>query len=59
MPALHAANIGSGMLQSLGEGEVIGPLLMGLSKPAQIAPMGTTVRGLVNFALVAARQTTL
>jgi malate dehydrogenase (oxaloacetate-decarboxylating)(NADP+) len=59
MPALHAANIGSGMLQSLGEGEVIGPLLIGLSKPAQIAPMGTTVRGLVNFALVAARQTSL
>ncbi|WP_119418693.1 NADP-dependent malic enzyme [Desertibaculum subflavum] len=59
MPALHAANIGSGMLQSLGEGEVIGPLLMGLAKPVQIAPMGTTVRGLVNFALVAARQTTL
>jgi len=59
MPALHAANIGSGMLQSLGEGEVIGPLLMGMSKSVQIAPMGTTVRGLVNYALVAARQASM
>ncbi len=59
MPALHAANIGSGMLQSLGEGEVIGPLLMGMSRSVQIAPMGTTVRGLVNYALVAARQASM
>ena len=31
MPALHSANIASKLLQQLGGGMVIGPLLVGLS----------------------------
>ncbi len=37
MPAYHAASISTKMLQELGGGTVIGPLLVGLSKPVQIA----------------------
>ena len=43
MPALHSANIASKLLQQLGGGTVIGPLLVGLSKPVQIVPMNATV----------------
>jgi len=34
MPALHSANISAKLLQHLGGGTVIGPILMGLAKPA-------------------------
>jgi malate dehydrogenase (oxaloacetate-decarboxylating)(NADP+) len=36
MPALDPANISSKLLQELGGGTVIGPLLLGLDKPIQI-----------------------
>ena len=35
MPALHSANIASKLLQQLGGGTVIGPLLVGLSSPSR------------------------
>ena len=54
MPALHTANIGSKLLQELGAGTVIGPLLIGLDKPVQIAQMGATVSDIVNLAALAA-----
>ena len=54
MPALHTANIGSKLLQELGAGTVIGPLLIGLAKPVQIAQMGATVSDIVNLAALAA-----
>jgi len=56
MPALHSANISAKLLQELGGGTVIGPLLIGLSKPVQIASMGATVSDLVNLAALAAHQ---
>ncbi len=56
MPALHAANISSKLLQELGGGTVIGPLLTGLSKPAQIVEMGATVSDMVNIAALAAYE---
>ena len=34
MPALHSANISAKLMQQLGGGTVIGPILSGLSKPA-------------------------
>ncbi|MEG3617017.1 NADP-dependent malic enzyme [Magnetovibrio sp. PR-2] len=56
MPGLNAANISAGLVQQLGGGTVIGPLLLGISKPAQIAPMGATVSDLVNLAALAAHD---
>jgi malate dehydrogenase (oxaloacetate-decarboxylating)(NADP+) len=57
MPSLNAASTSSGLMQMLGGGYVIGPLLLGLNKPAQIAPMGATVSDLVNLAALAAHET--
>ncbi len=54
MPGLHAANISAKVLQKLGGGHVIGPLLIGMSKPAQIVPLGATVNDLVTVAALAA-----
>jgi malate dehydrogenase (oxaloacetate-decarboxylating)(NADP+) len=54
MPGLHSANISSQLLQKLGGGTVIGPLLIGMSKPAQIVPVGATVGEIVNMAALAA-----
>ncbi len=54
MPALHSANISAKLMQQLGGGTVIGPLLIGLSKPAQIVSMGATVNDTVTAAALAA-----
>ncbi|PCJ60769.1 MAG: NADP-dependent malic enzyme [Rhodospirillaceae bacterium] len=54
MPDLSSANIASKLVQELGGVTVIGPLLTGLSKPAQIAHMGATVSDIVNLAALAA-----
>jgi len=56
MPGLHAANIGAKLLQQLGRSTVIGPLLIGLGKPAQIAPLGTSLSELVNLAALTAHD---
>jgi len=56
MPALHSASISSGLLNVMGGGTVIGPILVGLSKPIQIVPMGSTVNDLVNAAAFAAHD---
>jgi malate dehydrogenase (oxaloacetate-decarboxylating)(NADP+) len=54
MPGLHAANIASKLVQELGGGTVIGPLLVGLEKPVQIVQLGATVSDLLNLAAFAA-----
>ena len=54
MPGINSANISSKVLQELGGGTVIGPLLIGMEKPAQIIPMGSTVSAIVNLAALAA-----
>jgi malate dehydrogenase (oxaloacetate-decarboxylating)(NADP+) len=56
MPALHTAHVASKLLHKLGGGTVIGPLLIGLEKPAQIVPMGATVSDLVTAAAFAAHD---
>jgi malate dehydrogenase (oxaloacetate-decarboxylating)(NADP+) len=56
MPALHSANISSKLLQELGRSQVIGPILVGLSKPVQIANMSASVSELVNLAALAAHE---
>ncbi len=56
MPSLHTANISSKLLQQLGGGMVIGPMLLGLDKPVQIVEMGATVSDIVNLAALAAHN---
>ncbi|MEE8516091.1 MAG: phosphate acyltransferase, partial [Alphaproteobacteria bacterium] len=56
MPALDPAKISSKLLQELGGGTVIGPLLIGLEKPAQIMQMGSTVTDIVNIAVLASHD---
>ncbi len=53
MPAFHSASISTRMLQELGGGTVIGPILVGLSKPVQIASLGASDSDLVNMAALA------
>ena len=53
MPALHTAHISSRLLQQLGGGTVIGPVLVGLSKPVQILPMNASVSDMLNLAALA------
>ena len=50
MPALHSANISSKLMQELGGGVVIGPILTGLAKPVQILPLGATVSDILKVA---------
>ena len=54
MPALHSAAISSKLLQQLGGGTVIGPVLCGLAHSAQIVQMGATVTEIVTAAALAA-----
>lgn len=54
MPNLDSAHISTKLLQELGGGISIGPILTGLSKPAQIAQIGTKVSDIMNFAAFAA-----
>lgn len=56
MPALHSANISSKLLQELGGGCLIGPMLIGFEKPVQIVPMSAPVSGILNIAALAAIQ---
>ena len=54
MPGFNSASIATKMLQTLGGSTVLGPLLVGLQKPVQIASMGATDMDLVNLAALAA-----
>ncbi|MGE4014175.1 MAG: phosphate acyltransferase, partial [Alphaproteobacteria bacterium] len=56
MPELHAANITAKLLQKLGGGIAIGPILNGLTKPVQVVQMGATVSDVVNLAALAAHE---
>jgi malate dehydrogenase (oxaloacetate-decarboxylating)(NADP+) len=53
MPSLDAANIAYTMTKALGEGLPIGPLLLGVDRPAYVATPSITARGLVNMAAIA------
>jgi malate dehydrogenase (oxaloacetate-decarboxylating)(NADP+) len=56
MPGLNAANIASQLLEEMGGGRRVGPLLMGLDRPAQIVDLGATVADMVNIAALAAHE---
>jgi malate dehydrogenase (oxaloacetate-decarboxylating)(NADP+) len=53
MPNIDAANISVDLLKALGDGQPIGPMLLGLNQPAHIVAQSVTVRGLVNMSAVA------
>lgn len=48
-PSLAAGNIAYKLLQEFGAAEALGPLLLGLNKPAHILQMGCSVREIVNM----------
>jgi malate dehydrogenase (oxaloacetate-decarboxylating)(NADP+) len=52
-PNLEAGNIAYKLLQRIGGAEMIGPLLMGLSKPVHVLQRGSEVADIVNVAAVA------
>jgi len=54
MPALHSANISAKLLEKVGGNTLIGPLTLGLEKPAQIVSMGATMNDIVTAAALAA-----
>jgi malate dehydrogenase (oxaloacetate-decarboxylating)(NADP+) len=56
MPAIHSASISTKLVQALGEATVIGPVLQGLCKPVQIAPLSASVSRILNMAIVAAYE---
>ena len=54
MPGLQSANISAKLLRALGGESVLGPFLIGMSLPVQIAPMTATASDLVTLAVLAA-----
>jgi malate dehydrogenase (oxaloacetate-decarboxylating)(NADP+) len=54
MPAIHSASISTRLLQQMGHASVMGPMLVGLEKPVQIAPLGARMSEIYNAAMVAA-----
>ncbi len=54
MPGLQSANISAKLLRELGGDDMIGPMLVGLEKPVQIAPMTSSAGELVTLAVLAA-----
>lgn len=59
MPALHTANVSSKLLQELGGGTLIGPILCGLSKPVQITIMSAKETDVLNLAAIGAHRISL
>jgi malate dehydrogenase (oxaloacetate-decarboxylating)(NADP+) len=53
MPTLEAANIAFSLSRSLAHGLHVGPILIGIAKPAHITTPSVTARGLVNLAALA------
>jgi len=54
MPGLQTANISAKLMKELGGDSVIGPMLVGMEKQVQIAPMSANASDLVTLAVLAA-----
>ena len=52
-PNLSSGSIALGILQELGNNEIIGPVLLGLNKPVHILQMGCSVRDIVYMTTLA------
>jgi malate dehydrogenase (oxaloacetate-decarboxylating)(NADP+) len=55
-PGLHSGGISTKLLSEIGGATVIGPLLLGLSKPVQIVQTGTNVTDVLTLAAMAAYE---
>ncbi len=54
MPGQHSAAISYKIMKTLGDTKVIGPLLIGLGQPIEIAPLRSSTSEILNLASVAA-----
>ena len=54
MPGLQSANISAKLLRELGGNATIGPMLLGMEKPVQIAPMTAIAPDVLTLAVLAA-----
>ena len=54
MPGQHSAAISYKMMKTLGDTKVIGPLLVGLGLPIEIAPLRSSTSEIINLASIAA-----
>ena len=52
-PNVESGNIAYKILQEIGGTEVIGPVLMGMRKPAHILQLGASVRDIINMTAIA------
>ena len=56
MPAIHAASISTKLMRAAGGATVLGPMLLGLSRPVQIARLGAGVSDIMTLAALAAHD---
>ncbi len=54
MPGQHSAAISYKLMKTLGDAKVIGPLLIGINLPIEIAPLRTSTSEILNLASIAA-----
>lgn len=52
-PNLASGNIAYKLMQTMGGAEAIGPILLGLKKPAHVLQLGSSVREIVNMVTIA------
>ena len=52
-PNLASGNIAYNLLKEVGQADAIGPILLGLKKPVHILQLGSSVRSIVNMAIIA------
>ncbi len=52
-PNLDSGNIAYKLMQTMGEAEAIGPVLLGMKKPVHILQLGSSVREIVNMITIA------
>jgi len=53
MPALHSAAISTKLMKSFGGAKLIGPLLIGLGLPIEVAPLRSSTSDILNLASIA------
>ncbi len=54
MPALHSAAISTKLMKTYGGAKLIGPLLIGLGLPIEVAPLRSSTSDILNLASIAA-----
>ncbi|MDD2793991.1 MAG: NADP-dependent malic enzyme [Sediminibacterium sp.] len=52
-PNLTSGNVTYNLLKEVGGADAIGPILLGLKKPVHVLQLGSTVRSIINMAIVA------